>query len=820
MRLLSLLLLCSLFACAPTKTTQQAPKSEDIESKTSRMQKFPGYFTFYWDEKAGKIWLEIDKLDTEFLYVESLAAGIGSNDIGLDRGQLGPGRVVKFTRSGTKILLVQLNYSYRAVSDNADERQSVEQAFAQSVLWGFKVESESNGKVLVDASAFLLHDAHNVAGRLKQQKQGTYKLDESRSAFYLPLTRNFPKNTEFESTLTFTGEASGAWIRSVTPTPDAVTIRQHYSFVELPSLDYKPRAFDPRSGLIPLQYYDYATPVDQPLVKRLIYRHRLQKKDPSAAISEAVEPIVYYVDRGAPEPIKSALIEGAGWWNQAFEAAGYRNAFQVRELPEGADPMDVRYNVIQWVHRSTRGWSYGGWVADPRTGEIIKGKVTLGSLRVRQDFLIAQGLLAAYEKDGITPDPHLMEMALARLRQLSAHEVGHTLGFTHNFAASVNDRASVMDYPHPKIEIRDDGSLDFSTAYDNKIGAWDKRMVLYGYQDFPSGTDESKALDAILAENQRMGLHFLSDQDARPESSASPLAHLWDNGTSPTAELRRLIELRKRALERFSLANIPNGIPVAELERVLAPLYLAHRYQAEAAAKLVGGVAYRYAVKGFETEKDNSWVVRPVPDSMQQDALLALLETLDTRFLEIPAHIRRLLPPQPYGYGRDRETFDSQTGLTFDPFAAAESSVEHTLRLILNPERLARLVELQATEPGRIMSVPYTVGQTLTQVLGNRRETTYQHELARMVEKRTVQRMIGLAADPGINQQVSALILSDLTALETMFARSAAAGTASDADRAHWQYLIRQLALFRENPKEFIPVPPPSIPDGAPIGCW
>ncbi|MFQ5447552.1 MAG: zinc-dependent metalloprotease [Saprospiraceae bacterium] len=820
MRYFLALFLPLLFACNTTQQMATTQKAEPVTlaEKVKTMNKYPGYFNFYWDEKEGKIWLEIDKLDTEFLYVNSLAAGIGSNDIGLDRGQLGRERVVKFTRSGNKILLVQVNYDYRAVSDNPLEQQAVEEAFAQSVLWGFKVEKEDGGVVLADATKFLLRDAHNVAATLKRKKQGSYKLDESRSAIYLQRTKNFPKNTEFEATLTFTGEPQGAWIRSVTPDANAVTVRQHHSFIELPDAGYEPRIFDPRCGFFGMRYRDYATPIGQPIVKRFITRHRLKKKDPSAIVSEAVEPIVYYIDPGAPEPIRSALMEGAGWWNQTFEAAGYRNAFQVKILPADADPMDVRYNLVQWVHRSTRGWSYGGSVIDPRTGEIIKGKVTLGSLRVRQDFLIAQGLLAGYE-NGDTPDPRLLEMALARLRQLAAHEVGHTLGLAHNFTASANDRASVMDYPHPYITLDEaTGTLDFSKAYDDKIGAWDKRTILYGYQDFPENTGTRKALESILKENQRMGLHYLSDQDARPESGAAPLAHLWDNGTSPAAELRRLKKVREAALRNFGLGNIPNGTPLAELERVLVPLYLAHRYQVEAVSKLVGGVNYTYAVKGFETATGNAWKVQPVAGSVQQDALLAMLETLDPRFLEIPAHIREIIPPQPIGYSRNRETFKGQMGPVFDPFAAAEASANQTIRLLLNPQRLTRLIEQYAADPNRIMSARYVFEQLATRAFFNPRETVYQEEIAWMVEKLFVKNLIALAANKSGNQQVAALALYQLDDIGQQLSLELNEEK-SDDRRSHLVYMLNEISLFRQHPKEYQPPATPELPAGSPIGC-
>ncbi|WP_231915281.1 zinc-dependent metalloprotease [Lewinella sp. 4G2] len=598
------LLLCT--CVSAQKNGDKAIKS--IAEVTAGMEKAEGYFTTYWSDAEGKVYVEIDRFDEDFLYVNSLAAGLGSNDIGLDRNQLGDNRVVRFQRVGPKVLLVQRNLDYRAVSDNEDEVASVRDAFAQSVLFGFKAVAMTGGRALIDLTPMLLSDAHGVIQNLKRGKQGSFKVDASRSAVYRDRTKNFPKNSEFEATLTFTGEATGRQVRSVAATPNSFSLRMHHSFVELPDDNYRPRKFDPRSGYFQMSYADYATPIDQPLRKRFITRHRLEKKNPAAATSEAVEPIVYYLDRGAPEPVKSALLEGARWWNEAFEAAGYKNAFRVEVLPEGADPLDVRYNVINWVHRSTRGWSYGSSVIDPRTGEIIKGHVLLGSLRVRQDFLLAQGLVPAYA-EGETPDPRLQEMALARLRQLSAHEVGHTIGLAHNFAASVNGRSSVMDYPHPYVTLKD-GEVDFSKAYGVGIGSWDKRTIQYGYQEFAGAKAEREGLATLLEENERMGLLYLSDADARPVGSSQPNAHLWDNGVDATQELVRLLELREHALAKLGVDNLAPGQPVSELEKVLTPVYLMHRYQVEAVAKKIAGYHYQYeTVGGYESSG-----IKPVND--------------------------------------------------------------------------------------------------------------------------------------------------------------------------------------------------------------
>lgn len=768
----------------------------------------PGYFPYEWDNAKGKMYLYVDKLDQEFLYVNSLPAGIGSNDIGLDRGQIGDEGVVKFTRSGNKILLIKINYDYRAVSDDILERKSVEQAFAQSVLWGFDVDKDSTLGARIDLTPFLLRDAHGVANRLAQTNQGNYSLDKSRCALYLERTKNFPKNTEFEATITFTGTPKGGWIRSVTPDPTAVTVRMHHSFIELPGPGYEPREFDPRSGYFGTSYADYATPIESPLLKRFITRHRLQKKDPNAAKSEAVEPIVYYLDPGCPEPIRSALLDGARWWNQAFEAAGYINAFQVKMLPADADPMDVRYNLIQWVHRSTRGWSYGAGINDPRTGEIIKGQVSLGSLRVRQDFLIAQALLSPYGKSDDNDGP-LLEVALARLRQLAAHEVGHTLGLAHNFAASTNDRSSVMDYPHPLYEVTADGHVTAANAYDDKIGAWDKRTILYGYQDFPAGTDEHAALQSILQENEKMGLRYISDRDARAADGANPYGHLWDSGSEAAEELTRLISVRQAALNQFGLNTIRTGAPLGTLENALVPLYLLPRYQIEATSKVIGGVEYAYDVKEVNTAK-----VTPVSPGDQKAAMESLFATLDPKYLVIPESILQYLPPQPLGYSRDRELFKIYTGQTFDPLGAAESSVQNTLGFMLVPARLARVVEQHDRFPEAHISLSDYLMAISKHVGSNTGKSAMEKEIGRLTEKRFYYTLMDAMKKADVSAQVRAEVLFFMSnAIDHLNS-----GGQDASDQAHRFALAQAIKAYLDDPGEFSIPEAKDMPDGSPIG--
>jgi hypothetical protein len=824
-----------------------AKPAATIASITQNLKKYDGFYPFFYDDKSGKIYLEIGRWGEEFLYFSSLPEGIGNG--GAERGQASA-VIAKFIKVGPKVFLLQPDYEHRAVNGSADEKRDVADAFSQSVLYGFSPVALEGDKALVDLTPFIVRDALHIGENIGSGRGnpgsafaaaannraggagGGYRLDDSRSAVYMDNTKNFPKNTEFEALVTFTengggGGGGGGRRAGVAPDASAVTVRMHQAFVQLPDSGYKPRKYDPRSGFIDFAYYDFSAPMTESLEKRFIIRHRLQKKDPNAAVSEPVEPIVYYIDRGAPPLIRNALVEGGSWWNQAFEAAGFKNAFIVKELPEGADPMDIRYNMVNWLDRSgnpQRAFSYGSGYTDPRTGEIIKGVVTLGSDRHREDYLIAEGLLQPYTEEpevgsagkgrngaggrssGKPVDLRMQEMALARIRQLSAHEIGHTLGLMHNFEASVRDRASVMDYPFPRFSMKEDGSIDLSQVYATGIGGWDKRAIIWGYSDFPSGTDEDAALDKIMKETLKEGFKYIPDVGGM----AHPLSNQWDDGVNPIDQLNKLMSIRRRLLDNFSEKAIPQGSPMATLQEVLVPIYLLHRYQVEAAAKSLGGLYFTHAVKN-----DGEKPTEMVEPAEQWRAFDALMGTITPAALELPEALIARIPPRPTGYPATIEVFRGHTGPTFDPIAAASAAADNTLSYLLDGERAARLIEYQARDerqPGLMAVLDSLVGRTWKTMV----PAGYRGELQLLVDNLTLKRMLALAADPRHADNVRAESLAAVDELKGWM--QAQVGGATGKWKGALLFGLEQIGEFEKDADKFVIEPAIEMPPGAPIG--
>jgi len=810
-------------AATPRASAQRpSPADSTFEARTKGFERRDGLLATWLDAKAGKLLIELPapqgprRICGEFLYLEAIRTGLGSNPVGLDRGQGGETRLVQFRRVGSRVLLEQPNLRYRARSADSSETRAVRESFAVSVLWAGEVLAErDDGRLLVDLTPFLVRDAHGVVASLKAAGQGAFALDRDRSSLDPDACRSFPDNLEFGSVLTFASEEPGPEVRATAPTPQAVTIELHQSLVRLPDSGYRPRAFDPRSGSFEVMFADYAQPIAADLDVRWLVRHRLEKLDLTAARSRVKRPIVYYVDPGTPEPIRSALVEGASWWAQAFEAAGFIDAFQVKLLPPDADPLDVRYHVIQWVHRATRGWSYGGGVVDPRTGEMIKGQVTLGSLRIRQDRMLFEGLLGTERSgEGGADDP--VALSLARIRQLSAHEVGHTLGIAHNFAASSSGHGgSVMDYPAPRILLRPDGGFDCSQAYGVGLGLWDVQAIRFAYSEYASPAEEAAGLAAILRENRERGLRYLSDDDARPAGAAHPHAAMWDHGEDAAAMLAQTLTVRRVGLERFGERSIRAGTPMSTLNAVLVPLYFHHRYQLEAAAKSIGGLDYSYAVRG-----DGSPPARPVAATRQRAALAAVLATLDPAMLDLPESVLDLLPPPAMSYPPHREFFGSQTAPAFDALGAAATAADLALASLLPPERLARLVDFHrrdAAMPG--------VEEVLTAIVRRAFDaapaTPRLREIARTVQAATVRRLLIAAGQSAQTPAVRAALEASIERLARDL--SARAGRGETTDRAWAASLARDLDRHLRRPAQPIatqsPGAQPAAPPGPPIGA-
>jgi len=781
-----------------------------------------GFIPLHWDSAAGRLFMRVRSPGSELLHVHRLSHALG--DHRLERGNLSRPNVVRFERRGARLFLVAVNTAWRTSSPEPAQQLSVRQSFPDSVLWSFDIAEDTDDGLLVDATAFFLRDATDLAGQLSRAGEGAYTLDPGRSAIAEEGTGAFPLNTQVEAILTFSnpratllpfwfGNGQVEGLAALTPDPRSITLRVRNCFLQLPEPGFKPRRFDPRSSFFSsVIFHDFAASLEEPEDIHYALRHRLEKKDPHAAISEPVKPIVYYIDRGAPEPMRTALLEGARWWNKAFEAAGFRNAFQVELLPEGADPIDIRYNIINWVPRATRGFSNGKMIWDPRTGEIIQGAVTLTSLRDRHLRMIAEALLSPYDDD--TPSPEVHDLMMARLRQLSAHEVGHTLGLDHNHVASTfGSDMSVCDYPAPVLKLKGNGEIDMSEAYGPQIGKWDEISITWGYAQFPPGTtpeQEAEYLNRILEDAARAGLYTIAQQDAVPETGVHPKGHNWDTGEDAAEELLRLLDVRAAALARFGEKAIKPGRPMALLADVLVPLYLLHRYQTEAAVKLIGGQDFRYALRG-----DGQLVTKMVPGDDQRRALHAVLATISPGTLTLREDLLQLLPPRPPEYDRTRDSFTGHTGLTFDPLGAAEGAATHSFALLLSPQRAARLVEYHQ----RDASLP-----SLHDVLNAALDATWRAPAASglagavklRVEHVMLRHLLALAASDAASALVQAIARDVIADLRDALAAHMAEPGQDPLLRAHRRAALDSIAAFAQTPAAFrtpgtLP-PPPGMP--------
>ncbi|GAB1139743.1 MAG: zinc-dependent metalloprotease [Shewanella algae] len=794
-------LLLALIAVPGLAQAAQEREAADVISESTQAE---GFINLFYDAKAGQLYLEPSKLNQPMLLLSSLPHGAGSNDIGLDRGQLGYTRMVQFERQGPYILLKQLNTRFRADTDDQAEQRAVHEAFAESVLWRGKLLPGK--RLLVPVNDLMLQDLHGISQQLAARGQGHYRLDTSRSVVLPASVKSFERNSDVDVQLTFASDKAGARVAEVTPDGQALSLRLRYSFIALPEPGYQARRYHPMSGYLSDEYKDYATAIDQDINQRFLLRHRLQKVNPGPEPSEVVEPITYYLDPGVPEPIRGALLEGGRWWEQAFNEAGFINGFKLELLPEGADPQDVRYNVIQWVHRASRGWSYGAAVTDPRSGEIIKGQVTLGSLRVRQDHLIARGLTAGWE-DRQAADAAAMALSLARIRQLSAHEIGHTLGLDHNFAASTNNNASVMDYPHPYVRL-DGKRVDISQPYAEGLGAWDKFAIKYGYGDFGDEAQTQAALKSLLKEVQQQGLRYIGEGDSRAASAAHAYASLWDRGEDPVKELARMQLVRRQALETFSAKALLPGQPLGELSDALVPIYLLNRYQISAAAKFVGGIDYNYLA---DADSGNWHFIAP---ELQKRALDTLLATLDPRELYLPTELLEQLVPKAGNYYRSRESFGSSLGVAVDQLAMAEVLSRHTVSALLNPERLNRVDQAFARDTEQLSVedlLDRLLGKTLLKSLPSGDQTSIAMRVNAVVLDGMLQSLESDASAP----EVKAMVRMKLDYLLKQLPRKEKRSSGYKA--AHYGQLQAVLELALKQAGVRVISKPAEIPPGSPI---
>lgn len=787
-------------------TGQATAPATSIASRTSGLKRQDGFLPIYLDERQGKLLLELSGDSARMLFFTTQATGLGSNPIGIDRGMSGGGNVLRFQRNGDRVLAIFENWNYRATDpNNPDLKRTVDEAFPASTVAALPLLAVEGGRMLVDATDFAMRDWTGVGRTLARSQEGSYAPARDRSYFYEPYTKALPQNTEVDVALTFaTAGNPGRTVSMIAPDGSAITMRQHLTFVPLPDDNFRMRDADPRVGYFGRQFNDYSQPVEDELVRRLASRHRLERTNPADPNSPIKNPIRYYVDRGIPEPLRTATLEGAKFWEQAFDQAGLKGGYVASLLPEGADPMDIRYNVIQWVNRNERGWSVGGSLSDPRTGEILKGMARLDSHRGRTAYNLYAGLMGA-------DTPGDTAWVLGRVRQVTAHEIGHTLGMAHNYIASTYDRGSLMDYPAARVGLTPQGDLDLSSIYDVGPAPFDVWAVRWGYTPFPKAT-ESDSLAAIIRDGLQRGLLFLSDNDARPASSSDPRTNIWDDRATALEFLQNQVAVRKVAMERFGMRNIRTGEPVALLQERFVPVYFIHRFAISSLSKTVGGMEYRNAVKG-----DGQQATRTVPAAEQRQALAALTAQLAPQALAIPDTVITLMAPRPYGYRGSVELFGTRTAPAFDEFGAARTLAQMIVDAILVPERAARLVQ-QSARDGGALSLDETIDALLTATWrASAPSNSRMAALQRVTQESVVDGLLNLAADKSAAPEVRSMVTFKLNELRRDAASRVTSGR-NDVSRAHWAQMERDIARWLDD--GVLPARAPALvaPPGDPFG--